>query len=73
MILSQIESVIEKNFPLEWTLKHYTPGFAFGRKKNQKIYSKIAVSSFASNKILLEVKKKKFIYCSHIIPFSHII
>ncbi|MHA1611347.1 MAG: Nif3-like dinuclear metal center hexameric protein [Promethearchaeota archaeon] len=59
MILSQIESVIEKNFPLEWTLQHYTPGFAFGRKKNQKIYSKIAVTTFATNKILLELKKKK--------------
>ena len=59
MILSQIESVLEKSFPLEWTLQHYTSGFAFGRRRNQKIYRKIAVTSYASNKILLEMKKKK--------------
>lgn len=59
MIFSQFEQVLRKNFPLDWTIDHFTPKFDFGKRYEKKIYSKIGITLYASKRILIEAQKRK--------------
>ncbi|WP_457556659.1 Nif3-like dinuclear metal center hexameric protein [Candidatus Harpocratesius sp.] len=58
MFFNQIETVLKKNFPFDWTFNNSHAHFVFGQKNSNKVYRTLGISLYPSKDILLSAKKR---------------